>query len=289
MIYYSYYKKAIYIKISAIHINYTRRGSIILIHIHINIMRGDFLFKNVKVFMSGFLTCLLLGTGVVAAAATADLTDIKAQVANTVEFKLFGKDFAPKDASGAYIKAIVYKGNQYLPVNTMANALGVPIEYVGSTKTLWIGGIVKNVAVNDKTFYEDYQNTVVTKDSALLNTSESSFKWGIINKQIMKNGSNYHFYLKPSNKFSKFKASIFLDEDVKKDLVVEFRENDKKGKVILSVTLKPGETQNIEMDIRGINKISVYSFITTAHGQLSKLTFGEPTLINEYELIEPVK
>lgn len=240
------------------------------------------MLKNLKVFIVGFLTCLLFTTGAVAA-ASADLTDIKAQLANSIKFKLFGKDFAPKDSTdGTYIKPIAYKGKTYLPVRTLADALGIPIEYDGPTKTIWIGGILRTVAVNDNSFYEDYQNTIVTKDTALLATSESVYEWGITNEKIIKNGSNFHFYLKTGNKFNKLKTSLFLDNEVKKDLIVEFRKNDKKGEVIMGITLKLGETKDIEMDISGIEKISVYSFIETAHGQLSRLIIGEPTLINEF-------
>jgi hypothetical protein len=246
-------------------------------------------FKNAKVFLAGFLSCLLLSTGIAAAAAT-DLVDIKAQLANTVKFKLFGKDFAPKDAAeGTYVKPIAYKGKNYLPVRTLAEALGVPIDYDAGTKTIWIGGISRNIAVNDKSYYENYQNTIVTKDAALLSTPGATYDWGITNEKIMKNGSNFHYYLKTANKFNKFKTSLFLDNEIKKDLVVEFRKNDKKGEVLMSVTMKPGETKDIELDIAGVEKISVYAFIETPHGQLTRLIFGEPTLINELTQSNSVK
>jgi len=242
------------------------------------------MFKRFKAFAAGFISCLILCMGIVATAASTDLIDIKAQINTPVTFKLFGKDFVPKEPTdGSIIKPIIYKGRNYLPVRSISEALGVPIDYDGPAKTIWIGGFERNIKVNDNSLYENSLNTIVTEDAGVLSYPGGIYQWGITNQKILKNGSNFHFYLKPESKFNKFKTTIYLDGEVKKDLIVEFRENDRQGKVIMSATIKPGEKQDIELDIRGINKISVYAFVETAHGQLTRMILGEPYLINEFE------
>ena len=137
------------------------------------------MFRNLKAFTAGFLSCLMLSMSIVAAAASADLVDITAQINNAVKFKLFGKDFAPKEPTdGSYVKPIAYKGRNYLPVRTISEALGIPVDYDGETKTIWIGGFTRNIAVDDNSLYENSLNTIVTKDAGLLSYPGGVYAWG---------------------------------------------------------------------------------------------------------------
>jgi hypothetical protein len=62
--------------------------------------------------------------------------------------------------------------------------------------------------------------------------------------------------------------------------VVEFRKTDKNGLVIKSVTLKPGETANVDIDISGVDKLFIYTRRTT-YDKITKFIVGEPTFRND--------
>ncbi|MHB9095160.1 MAG: hypothetical protein ACYC21_10830 [Eubacteriales bacterium] len=64
------------------------------------------MFKNLKIFIAGALTCMLLtGAAIGVIAATGDI-QIKALLAGSIKMKLNGKDFNPRDIDGTYIEVI---------------------------------------------------------------------------------------------------------------------------------------------------------------------------------------
>lgn len=74
--------------------------------------------KNLKFFIAGLLVCVfLLGSCVTVMAAGGDV-NINAILSGRIKMKLFGRDFAPQETNGTYVKPIVYNGRTYLPVYT---------------------------------------------------------------------------------------------------------------------------------------------------------------------------
>lgn len=239
--------------------------------------------KKFKSFIAGFLTCVfLMGTFTVAFAA-GDV-DIKAILSSTIKMKLYGKDFIPQESNGTYLKPISYNNRTYLPVRVLAEALNIPIEWDGATNTIWIGGKTEVVPVSEaKMFDDDSSESILTIDTDKLTTSDSTYKWGITNNKPL-NSEYFRCFLKPNGKYKHFKASLFLDSNAKKELVMEFRKSsggkDREGTVMKSVTLKPGETQKIDIDIGGLPQIYVNSLIGS---EVNKLVIGEPTFENGEE------
>lgn len=231
--------------------------------------------KNHKMFMAGFMVCLLLSVVIITAAEPLDL-EAKAVLSNSIKLKLFGKDFTPKENDGTYIKPLVYNGKTYLPVRALADALGVAVEYDASTKTVWLGGRTQVTPVNEASMYEDYSRTILTTDIQSLSTAAATYKWGITNNKPM---SSVYFgcYLKPAGKYKRFTASVFLDETAKKELAMDFRKNDKEGLVLKSIILKPGETIEVDIDISSLDKL----FIFTNVGSAEKIVIGEPSFRND--------
>ncbi|MGI5839854.1 MAG: stalk domain-containing protein [bacterium] len=228
--------------------------------------------KNAKFFLAGFLVgVLLLGSFAAVIAAGGD-ANINAILSGTIKMKLFGRDFTPQEANGNYIKPISYNGRTYLPVRTIAEALDIPIEWDGATSTIWIGGRTEIVPVNSTSLYEDKSRTILTTDAEKLTSSDTVYKWGITNSQPL-NSVYFRCIVKAGGKYSRFTADLFLAADVKKDLVIEFRKEDVTGLVIRSVTLKPGETISIDIDIAGVQNL----FVHAQAGTVSKVIIGEPT------------
>ena len=231
--------------------------------------------KFMKPFMAGFLACaLLLGSFITSLAAAGDV-GINAILSGTIKMKLFGRDFNPQEANGNYIKPISYNGRTYLPVRTIAEAMNIPIEWDGATSTVWIGGRTEVVPVNSTSLYEDKSRTILTTDAEKLTSETKVYQWGITNDKPL-NSVYFRCIVKPGGKYSHFTADLFLASDVKKDLVLEFRKETVDGLVIRSVTLKPGETVNIDIDIAGVQNL----FVHAQAGTVSKVIIGEPTFKN---------
>ncbi len=241
--------------------------------------------KSFKSYMAGFITCLLLCLTVVTAAADGDRT-ITATLKATTKMKLYGKDFTPKETDGSYVLPISYNGRTYLPVRSLAEALNIPVEYDANTQTIWMGGKIETVPVDSTAQYQDYYGTVITKDAAMLSTPGQAYKWGIVNGKP-ESLFTYGCALMPEAKYKTFKASAFLDEAVKMDLVLELRKDTYNGEVIKSYTLKPGQTQEIEADIAGVQKFYIISNVLIGHDKVTKLVIGEPVFKNDTTVAAP--
>lgn len=229
--------------------------------------------------MAGFISCLMLFACATTAFAAANGTTITGMLNGTVKMMLNGNEFIAKDDSGNTLLPITYNSRTYLPVRALGEALNVPIEYTPETNTIWIGGKNETVPVTTADQYKDYYATVITKDSALLTSPEKTYKWGITNN-VPQSLATFGCYLMPLGKYESFAASVYLDEGVKMDLVIDIRKDTYNGPVIKSYTLKPGETTNIEADITGVEKFYIISDIKIGHDTVNKLIIGEPVFKN---------
>lgn len=235
--------------------------------------------KNLISFITGFLTCTILVLGAITVSAAAQGTSITALLNGSIRIMLNGKEFTMKDSSGAVLLPITANGRTYLPVRPLAEALNVPIEWEDSTKTVWIGGKTEVVTIDSEDQYEDYYGTVITKDADLLTSSAKTYKWGITNikpQELARVGC----YLIPEAKYKKFTATLYLDPEVKSELVFEVRKDTYDGKVLESYRLTPGGTIDIEVDITGISKIYLLSNVEMKHDKVNKLIIGEPVFKN---------
>lgn len=61
------------------------------------------------------------------------------QVQTGVNFYVDDKKLTPKKADGTPIEAFLYNGTTYLPVRAVSEALNIPIQWDGSTKSVYIG------------------------------------------------------------------------------------------------------------------------------------------------------
>lgn len=92
--------------------------------------------KNWKPFALGFfLAVLVLAFAVPAIAAGSSQTWNNVLVGG-IRILLDGKTVQPKDAAGNPVDPVIYKGTTYLPVRAIASALGLTVDWEGSTKTV---------------------------------------------------------------------------------------------------------------------------------------------------------
>lgn len=240
------------------------------------------MFKNLKLFVTGFLTCLFLMGAVAGVVAAGSDLDIQAVLSNSMKLKLNGQDWTPKDpATGNYYKPIVYNGRSYLPVRAVVEeAAGMPVDYDSATQTIWIGGRSDVLNINDTAYYKDYYGTILTTDTEKLATPNATYKWGVTNDKDL-NMQYFTFYLKPDGNYKKFRASFFLDSSSKADLVMNIRKETYDGQVIKSLTLKPGKTlEDVDVEIGGVNMLCIESNIKINHDIIKKIVVGEPIFYN---------
>lgn len=238
------------------------------------------MLKNFRMFVAGFLTCALLIGSTVGVIAANDI-DVKAMLMNSIKLKLYGRDFIPKETDGSNVLPINYKGRNYLPVRHLVEALEIPVDWDNDTKTIWIGGMLKQAPINDSSMYNDSYGTILTEDAAKIASPSFSYKWGITNGKVL-DMSYFDCLLIPNNKYSKFKASIYMDSAVKRDLIMEFRKDNKNGEVLKSITLEPGKTTEVEVEIGGVYQFFITSEVKIGHDKVEKLIIGEPVFFNEY-------
>lgn len=235
--------------------------------------------KNVCMFMTGFLSCVLLFAGTATTFAAVNQTTVPAMLNGTVKMMLNGSEFTAKDQSGNTLLPISYNNRTYLPARALSEALNVPIEYVPATNTIWIGERNETVPITSAAQYQDYYGTIITKDPAQLKGEDKTYGWGITNDKPQEMAT-LGCVLLPQAQYTTFAASAYADKDVKMDLVIEIRKDTFDGPVLKSYTLSSGDTLNMEADITGVSKLFITTDIKIGHDKVNKFIIGEPVFKN---------
>lgn len=146
----------------------------------------------------------------------------------------------------------------------MITAAAVGAEEGGCSKR-------RSSAVNAGKLYNDYYGTAVAKDKSILH----GFRWGITNpeKQSM---AYFGGTMKTNGSFANFRAKIYIDDEIKAAMVFEFRNQDRKGEILKTVTVEPGETVDVDFETGGSKKIFVLSELRINHGTAKRIVIGEP-------------
>lgn len=88
-------------------------------------------------FFSGMLTALLLITMITPALATGLSKYI--EVSTGVSVYVDDVKLDPRDANGNPVDMFIYNGTTYLPVRAISESLGIPIQWEGSTRSVYVG------------------------------------------------------------------------------------------------------------------------------------------------------
>ena len=93
--------------------------------------------RNIRAFFCGVLvTLLVVGMSNSAMAVLASRT---IQVYTGVDVYVDDQKLEPKDANGNPVEVFAYNGTTYLPLRAVGNALGLPVQWEGSTESVYIG------------------------------------------------------------------------------------------------------------------------------------------------------
>ena len=88
-------------------------------------------------FLSGILVTVIAVS--VVSPALAALTNKTIQVSTGVSLYINDQKLDPKDPNGNPVEPFILDGTTYLPVRAVSEALGVPIQWEGSTWSVYIG------------------------------------------------------------------------------------------------------------------------------------------------------
>jgi len=90
--------------------------------------------------LQGIIIGVIIGAilaGMVAFAAPVEKTITAAY--NGIKLYVDGALIVPKDAGGSVVEPFIYEGTTYLPVRAVGEALGKPVQWDGTTQSVFIG------------------------------------------------------------------------------------------------------------------------------------------------------
>lgn len=100
---------------------------------------------NVKSFITGVMLTILVTTMINTVFAEQISKTITA-VYNNIKITIDGKQIEPKDANGNIVEPFVSNGTTYLPVRSIADAVGYDVEWDGNTSTVKLTKKIAQVA-----------------------------------------------------------------------------------------------------------------------------------------------
>ena len=87
--------------------------------------------------LQGLIAGVLIGAMLTSGGVFAKQISTKAELFyNNIKISLNSKEVLPKDADGNYVEPFIINGTTYLPVRAVANALGINVDWDGSTNTV---------------------------------------------------------------------------------------------------------------------------------------------------------
>lgn len=116
--------------------------------------------------MKRFIILLILCTTLLSCVAVAENVD--AFLSNKIKITVNEKEFVPRESDGTQLRPIIYDSRTYLPLRSLAEALGAEVDYDAQTKTVSITSSDEEVLEEDKAEYSETKLpiSVVNNDSA---------------------------------------------------------------------------------------------------------------------------
>lgn len=164
--------------------------------------------SGIRGFVLGFTLCAMLfglaGT-VLAAGSAQTLKDV---LVGGIRIVIDGQELHPTDAGGNPVNPMIYNGTTYLPVRTVASALGKAVYWDGPTYTVYLGNMdgkleYPTVMMKDMTSIAD-----ATKATNKLTDNYGNTYGYAINGCNYYDGSRFEYLL--GTKYSHFKGTLYI-------------------------------------------------------------------------------
>ncbi|WP_339258784.1 stalk domain-containing protein [Paenibacillus sp. FSL R5-0713] len=201
-----------------------------------------------KKFIIALSSFTLLGGMAIGAGAAPVLEKITANLNWGINYNISGKAWSPVDQNGKKLAAITYNNTTYLPVRSVGEALGVAVDYNGSSQTLTLGEKSDTTPITSEKIEVKY-DSFVTKDKQFTVQQDKDYESGVVIKEIF---IDQEFTLLPEGKYQTIELSVF---PVKMNNTVSLKVFD--GDVLLKefeVNASSGK-QTASFDIGGVKKL----------------------------------
>lgn len=171
--------------------------------------------KTFKGYLLGFLSAVVLVSGVTYAANTTTLYDV---IANGIKIVIDGQKINPTDANGNTVEPIIYNGTTYLPVRAVANAFGKSVYWDGPNYTVYLGDMDGKLEYPTEELSTEgnigdwWGNSGTLKDN-IGNT---------YSRGVFSNNSNCIFEKILNMKYSKFKGTIYVADGTTNNNTFQF-------------------------------------------------------------------
>lgn len=170
--------------------------------------------KTLKGYLVGFVSAVILVSGVTYAANTTTLYDV---IANGVKIVVDGKKINPTDANGNTVQPIIYNGTTYLPVRAVANAFGKAVYWDGPDYTVYLGNMDGKL---------EYPTEELSTDGNIGDswdeTNDLKDNLGNIYSRGINAYGNSTFEKILNMKYSKFKGTIYVTDGTKSNDKIQF-------------------------------------------------------------------
>jgi hypothetical protein len=132
--------------------------------------------------------------------------------------------------------------------------------------------------IKTKQLYDDHYGTMITSDSSSLRGTRG-YRWGITNPSPM-TLAYFAAYAKPAGRFNYFRTYVYIDPEIKDTMVFLFRNNDSQGEVLKQLTIEPGQTKAVDIEITGVKRLFMGTELRINHAKATKMILGEPEFYN---------
>lgn len=233
--------------------------------------------KNTKVMIVFvLLSGIIIGTCMGATADTI-IKDVTVQINSSINYKLNGNEFIPKNVDGSKMDTLIYNGRSYVPLRAIADAFSVAVDWDGTNSTIIMGEREgKGVSLLDlKPNYENslFSGVFITPTvdkSALIfkGDKEVNFSFGFDSESYKEYGSRISVSLE-----KKFQTLRFYAWTTEASGRIIIKDNDKHIE-LKRIDIGKNTLTEIEVDVGGINNL----YIEYGGYQETKFVIAEPYL-----------
>lgn len=236
--------------------------------------------KKTASFLSGMLTALLL-VGMVTPALASGLSK-RIEVSSGVSIYVDDVKLNPRDANGNPVEVFIYNGTTYLPVRAVSEALEMPVQWDGSTRSVYVGkhtGDKPAVWLADMDYFDkaQYWSGGTTKDNLGNEHNHSLYVSGYA-ATLSNEGAPFRTY-KLNGKYSRLTGTYFQQYEARTARASMQFEIYADGEKFWSATMKSGvDPVNFDIDISGVLELELrfeysrYSYENVALGDIGLWT-----------------
>lgn len=205
--------------------------------------------KTVKGFLLGVICTLLLVNGVIFAAGTMTLKDVKV---GGVTLVVDGQKVNPKNANGDAVEPLIYKGTTYLPVRAVADALKKPVYWDGPNYTVYVGNADAKLE-----YPTEYLADLKSLDDDIRKSDKISDNYGnTYDSAIYGYYKKYRFLT--DMKYQALKGVLYVSEGETSDSIVYMQVIADGKKIYTSPMIdKTSRPVDVNVNITGYNDIQV--------------------------------